>query len=93
MHVIPNHADVNPLLMKTCSLVSALKQEVHKRPISLLHGKTDRLHALIIATQRDCVFISEANARIDIWCMALIAWKQPMVELMMSPIMLFLEND
>ena len=65
---------------------------VLKRSISLQHGKTDRLHALIIATQRAGVFISEANGHIGVWCVALIAWKAPMVELMMSSIMLFIEN-
>ena len=54
--------------------------------------KTDCLHALIIATQRGGVFISEANDHIGIWCVALIAQKPPMVEMMMSPIMLFQEN-
>ena len=68
-------------------------KRVLKRSISLQHGRTDRLHALIIATQRDGVFISETNGHIGVRCVALIAWKQLMpVELMMSPIMLFLEN-
>ena len=59
------------------------------RSISLLHRETDPLHVLIIATQRGGVFISEANAHIGIWRNA---WKLPMVELMTSPIMLFVEN-
>ena len=65
---------------------------VLKRSISLQQGKTDCLHALIIATQRSGVFISEANGRIGVRCVALIAWKAPMVELMMSSIVLFIEN-
>ena len=63
------------------------------RSISLVHGKTDRLHALIITTQRGGGFINEANGHIGIQCVALIAWRPPMVELMMSPITLFLENS
>ena len=66
---------------------------VLKRSISLLHGKTDCLHVLLTATQRGGVFICEANGCICVWYVALIAWKPPMVELMMSPIMLFLENS
>ena len=46
-----------------------------RRSISLLRGKTDRLHALIIATQRVGVFISEFDGRIAIRCVALIDWK------------------
>ena len=50
------------------------------RSVSLLLGKTDLPHALIFATQRIGVFISESDG------------KAPMVQLMMSPIVLFLEN-
>ena len=39
-----------------------------ERTISLLHGKTNRLHVLMIATQRGGVFISEASGRIGVWC-------------------------
>ena len=45
---------------------------VLRRSISLQHGRTDRLHVLIIATQRGGVFISEANGHIGVWCEALI---------------------
>ena len=38
----------------------------------LLCGKTDCLHALIVATQRGGVFMSESDGCIAIWCMALI---------------------
>ena len=44
------------------------------RSISLLHGETDPLHMLIIATQRGGAFIIEANGRIGVWC---VAWKLP----------------
>jgi len=54
--------------------------------------KDRSLHALRIATQRGGVFMSEANGHVGVWCEAITAWKLPMVELMMSPIMLFLEN-
>ena len=57
---------------------------VLERSISLLHGKTDRLHALIIATWRGGVFVSEANDHIGVQCVAFIAWKPPIVELMMT---------
>ena len=39
-------------------------KRVLRRSISLLRGKSDRLHALIFATQRVGVFISESNDRI-----------------------------
>ena len=39
-------------------------KRVLRRSISLLRGKSDRLHALIFATQRVGVFISESNGRI-----------------------------
>ena len=50
-------------------------KRVLKRSFSLQHGRTDRLHALRIATQRGGVFISEANGHIGVklWCEALIA--------------------
>jgi len=67
-------------------------KRVLKRSISLQHERTDHLHALRIASQRGGVFMSEANGHIGVRCEALIAWKPPMVEQMMSPIMLFLEN-
>ena len=41
-----------------------------KRSFSLQHGRTDRLHALRIATQRGGVFISEANGHIGVRCEA-----------------------
>ena len=44
-----------------------------KRSISLQHGRTNRLHALRIATQRGGVFMSEANGLIGVRCVALIA--------------------
>ena len=62
-------------------------KRVLKRSISLQHGRTNRLHALKIATQRGGVFMSEANGHISVQCEALIAWKPPMVEQMMSPTM------
>lgn len=37
---------------------------------SLLRGKTDRLHALIIATRRGGVLISESDRRIGVRCLA-----------------------
>ena len=39
---------------------------VLRRSISLLRGKTDRLHALIFATQRVGVFISESDGCIAV---------------------------
>ena len=48
-------------------------KRVLKRSISLQDGRTDRLHALKIATQRGGVFISEANGHIGVRCEALIA--------------------
>ena len=63
------------------------------RSISVLHRETDPLHVLINATQRGGVFISEANGHIAVRCVALIAWKPLMVELMTSPIILFVENS
>ena len=41
-------------------------KRVLRRSISLLRGKTDRLHALIFATQRVGVFISESDGRIAV---------------------------
>ena len=41
---------------------------------------------LIIATQRSSVFISEANVRIGVRCVALIAWKLLMVEVIMPAV-------
>ena len=43
-----------------------------RRTVSSLRGKTNRLHALIVATRRGGVFISESDA---IRCVALIDWK------------------
>ena len=40
-------------------------KRVLRRSISLLRGKTDRLHALIFATQRVGVFISESDGSAD----------------------------
>ena len=68
-------------------------KHVLRRSISLLHGKTDRLHALIIATQRVGVFISESDGWTAVRCMALLTGKPPMVQLIMTPIVLFLENN
>ena len=48
---------------------------VLRRPFSLLCGKTDRLQALLFATQRVSVFISESDGCIAVWCMVLIDWK------------------
>ena len=42
-------------------------KRVLRRSISLLHRKTDRLHALIFATQRIGVFISESDGCIAVW--------------------------
>ena len=63
-------------------------KRVLRRSISLLCGKTDGLHALIIATQRGGVLISESNGHIGIRCVALIDWKADDVSGV-----LFLEND
>ena len=41
-------------------------KRVLKRSISLQHGRTDRLHALIISTPRGGVFISETNGHIGV---------------------------
>ena len=41
-------------------------KRVLRRSISLLRGKTDRLHVLIFATQRVGVFISESDGCIAI---------------------------
>ena len=47
-----------------------------KRCVEKIHcGKTDRLHALIFATRRVDVFISESNGCIAVRCVALIDWK------------------
>ena len=59
---------------KTASRMENSKRML-KRFISLQHGRTDRLHALRIATQRGGTFISEANGHIDVRCMSLIALK------------------
>ena len=66
-----------------------ISKHVLKRSNSLQHGKTDCLHVLIIATRRRGVFICEANGCIGVWFELLIAKKPPMVEVMMSSIMLF----
>ena len=42
-------------------------KRVLRRSVSLLLGKTDRLHALIFATQRVGVFISESDGCIAVW--------------------------
>ena len=41
-------------------------KRVLRRSISVLRGKTDRLHALIFATQRVGVFISESDGCIAV---------------------------
>ena len=41
-------------------------KRVLKRSISLQHGRTNRHHALRIATQRGGVFISEANGQANV---------------------------
>ena len=46
-------------------------KRVLKRSISLQHGRTNRLHALRIATHGD--FMSEANGHISVQCKVLIA--------------------
>ena len=46
---------------------------VLRRSISLLREKTDRLHVLIIATQRGGVLTSESNGRIGVHYVTLIA--------------------
>ena len=50
-------------------------KRVLRRSISLPRGKTDHLHALIFATQRVGVFISESDGCITVWRVALIDWK------------------
>ena len=66
-----------------------ISKHVLKRSNSLQHGKTDCLYLLIIATRRRGVFIWDANGHVGIWFKSLIARKPPMVEVMMSSIMLF----
>ena len=65
---------------------------VLRRSISLLHGKTDHLNALIVATWRVGVFISESDGFIAIWFMALIDWKATDVSADDVSSVLFLEN-
>ena len=50
-------------------------KRVLRRSVSLLCGKTDRLHVLLFATQRVGVFISESGGCIAARQVALIDWK------------------
>ena len=60
-----------------------------RRSISSLRGKSDRLHALIVATRRGGVFISESDGCIAVRCVALIDWKAADVSADMSPVCYF----
>ena len=67
-------------------------KRVLKGSISSLRGKTDRLHAPIIATRRGGVFISESDGCTAILCVALIDWKAADVLVDDVSGVLFLEN-